>query len=134
MPATSTPSTLPRTSWPAWPMAVDCGKFGIFEYGIFLAFANSSAKAPRPEPRTRAIFGRSFVCLKMNFAAASARSNSPDFREEIFFALKRISPRCLRTEDSPWYLPAWREHQILQDRCGAQERARRYRRFECRWS
>src|SRR6266478_1629349 len=57
-------------------MAVDCGKCGIFPYGIFVELANSSAKAPRPEPSTRAMRGRSFVFEKTDFAACSARSNS----------------------------------------------------------
>src|SRR5215813_3141686 len=43
-----------------------------------VAFPNSSAKAPSPDPRTSAIFGRSFVFDKMNFAARVACSNSPD--------------------------------------------------------
>src|ERR1700680_2913844 len=76
MPATGTFPTLPSTSWPAWPMAVDLGKCGIFVYGIFVELENSSAKAPRPEPKTRAMRGRSLVRARVNFAARWARENS----------------------------------------------------------
>src|SRR5271165_6093364 len=41
-----------------------------------VAFVRSSANAPRPEPRTRAIFGRSLVFDRMNFAACSALAKS----------------------------------------------------------
>ena len=57
------------TSRPACPTAVDLRKPGIFSYGIRVASVNSSANAPSPEPKTSAIFGRSFVFEKMNFAA-----------------------------------------------------------------
>src|SRR5258708_38971975 len=76
MPATGISPTLPMTRRPACPMAVDCGKFGIFAYGILTALANVSAKSPRPEPRTRAMRGRSLVLPRMNLAARWARRNS----------------------------------------------------------
>src|SRR5215467_9988474 len=76
MAATGTPSTLPRTSWPACPSAVERGNWGILAKGILVAPANSSAKAPRPEPSTTAIFGRSLVLPRMNLAATSASRNS----------------------------------------------------------
>src|SRR5579872_1408553 len=78
MPTTGTSPTRPITSWPTWPMAVDCGKCGIFLYGMRVAFPNSSANAPSPEPRTSAILGRSLVFDRINFAARVACSNSTD--------------------------------------------------------
>src|ERR1700675_4432576 len=86
MPATGTFPTLPSTSWPAWPIAVDLGKCGIFVYGIFVAAVNSSAKAPRPEPRTKARRGRGLVLARMNFAARSARENS-EFAAGVDFGI-----------------------------------------------
>src|SRR5271170_6954795 len=76
MPMTGVSPTNPMTNFPAWPIAVERGKCGIFSYGTLTAFANSSAKAPRPEPSTRAIFGRSLVLERINRAASCALSNS----------------------------------------------------------
>src|SRR5713226_7120636 len=76
IPATATSSTFPTTSFPAWPIAVERGKCGIFSYAIRAASENSSANAPSPEPSTSPIRGRSFVFDKMNFAARSARAKS----------------------------------------------------------
>src|ERR1700691_1128776 len=56
-----------------------------------VAFANSSANTPRPDPRISAIFGRSFVFDRMNFAARVACSNSPD-PDFVFAAM------CVRFE------------------------------------
>src|SRR5260221_4226662 len=99
MPATGISPTLPMTRRPAWQMAVDCGKFGIFAYGIFTALANVSAKSPRPEPRTNAMRGRSLVLPRMNLAARSARRNSAlglawdglDLRVIFYFDLRGLS-------------------------------------------
>ena len=69
--------TLPITRRPACPIAVERGKCGIRSYGFRAASFSSSANAPSPEPSTSAIFGRNFVFERMNFAARSARANSP---------------------------------------------------------
>src|SRR5258708_35077644 len=67
-------------------MAVERGKFGILAKEIFVAFANSSANAPKPEPSTNAILGRSLVLDRMNFAAFSAWRNSAEGFVLVFFA------------------------------------------------
>ena len=118
---------------------------------------NSSANAPRPEPRTSAIFGRSFVCDRMNFAAFCALSNSlstvsalplPIFdgcRSLVpplclapgnfaFFALTTKFPRWTRTSDWPWFLRALRERQIWPIAGAVLVPARRFRQSESRWN
>src|SRR5215472_16262932 len=64
------------TRRPACPMAVDGGKEGITENGIRVGSVRESAKAPRPEPRTSPILGRSGVRLRISWAAVSACENA----------------------------------------------------------
>src|SRR6266481_5074541 len=132
MPATGITPTLPITRRPSCPTAVDRGKFGIFAYGIFVALAKSSAKSPRPEPRTKAMRGRNLVLLRMNLAARSARRNSTlgfDFGFAAvtpFFALMKKFRRSQRRADSPWFRPAWRGCRIWRADYAARGQERRY--------
>src|SRR5258705_674027 len=56
-------------------MAVDCGNAGMSVYGMRAASVSESANAPRTEPRTRPILGRSGVPFRINCAAESACVN-----------------------------------------------------------
>src|SRR5215475_1800323 len=69
-----TPPDLPSTSSPACPIAVETGKWGIWPKGMAVGCSRVFAKAPRPEPRTRPIAGRSavFPSTKRTASATSA--------------------------------------------------------------
>ena len=55
-----------------------------------MAAQSSSAKAPRPEPSTSAILGRSLVRDWMNFAARVARANSEESLKRVVTVLGHI--------------------------------------------
>src|SRR5580658_5685080 len=72
-------------------MAVDCGNEGISAYGTRAASVSESAKAPRPEPRTSPIFGRSEVRERMSCAAESAAVNWSVINCGTIFRSVRVS-------------------------------------------
>src|SRR5262249_25810551 len=76
--ATGTPPDFPSTSSPEWPIAVETGKWGISPKGMAVGCSRVLAKAPRPEPSTRPIAGRSavFPRTKRTASATSARTPS----------------------------------------------------------
>src|SRR5882672_5524730 len=88
-------------------MAVERGKLGILAYGILRAESNSSAKAPSPEPRTRAIHGRSLVLDRMNLAARSAWRNSRVGLAICFLA--DMNRRASREKCSNGFMPLRRD-------------------------
>ena len=52
------PASVPQTSWPLWLSTVDRGKMGDLGVGMIASASISSAKAPRPVPRTMPDAGR----------------------------------------------------------------------------
>src|SRR2546430_13440832 len=74
MTATVLPPSVPTMSSPEWPGAVLRSKPGVSAYGIRVDPATSSARRPRPDPRTIPTDGIALVFERIAATAAGASS------------------------------------------------------------
>ncbi len=73
MTTTGTPSNVPSTRAPAWPIVRATGQPGIPSYGISTASSTASANPPRPLPSTTPTAGNA-SCRARTAATAASRS------------------------------------------------------------